>query len=138
MRSFLLDHFKFILEKCSFETEGRTRAFLKIIFSNQSVDLLGILWKLQGYPAKIKLLSLLLIGYVNCLNILVMFLSKIHCFTVAGAMLNIVQDSALLEAIGCQMEMVRSIPLALLILCTLHSKMPILVILRHFFVNSVH
>jgi hypothetical protein len=31
------------------------------------------------------------------------------CFTIAGAMLNIVQDSALLEAIGCQMEMVRSL-----------------------------
>lgn len=87
----------------------------------------------SGILTKIKLLSLLLIGYVNCLNTLVMLLSKMHCFTVAGAMLNIVQDSALLEAIGCQMEMVRSIPLALLILCTLHSKMPILVIFKAFF-----
>lgn len=32
-----------------------------------------------------------------------------YFFVVSGAMLNIVQDSALLEAIGCQMEMVRSI-----------------------------
>lgn len=36
-----------------------------------------------------------------------MLFSFFFFFAVAGAMLNIVQDSALLEAIGCQMEMVR-------------------------------
>lgn len=44
---------------------------------------------------------------------ILVFLSYIYIntfFSAIGAMLNIVQDSALLEAIGCQMEMVRSIP----------------------------
>lgn len=60
-----------------------------------------------------------------------------YFFVVLGAMLNIVQDSALLEAIGCQMEMVRSIQhvireYQLLFLCKLYSKISVLVFLKAF------
>lgn len=43
------------------------------------------------------------------LTVIICHVNCFVCFVIAGAMLNIVQDSALLEAIGCQMEMVRSL-----------------------------
>lgn len=65
-----------------------------------------------------------------------------YFFVVSGAMLNIVQDSALLEAIGCQMEMVEAQYMIvreyqLLFLCELYSKMSVLVFLKAF-VDSAH
>ena len=63
-----------------------------------------------------------------------MYLNKMHFFAVSGAMLNIVQDSALLEAIGCQMEMVSHIPH---VICQ-RSTSDFNFIPRHLFLNSAY